>query len=360
MKSLSRYKKIIKWTFWATIALLVFLTAQAIGETENWKFLDVDFNTRDHIISAYGTLIGGILAFLSILFVLYQIYEQREQIIADKQEEHKERLQDLKDRLLLLSNFLLTLEKDISIHGKRMEVFYKDEQANPSTMNTIYFNTNKNFERVIEMDVLSNFKAFQAFFSNDNVDWQKDFINLYEIAEFYNEAFKDLKKKYTFHIEDKVAKQKKIADEMAKFLNANARLVDNYLVKYGRQDYLNHPWSNLVNEYNPAHYAYLQEVQDAGEVPDFRHISDHLLQQFIQNAMDIRRDEGYDDLGSREIVEMVSMIRKKIWEVEVYALQYAGDIEKQFNSYFSEENETIDTLRLIKSKIEEKVESIEI
>ncbi|NRB60404.1 MAG: hypothetical protein HRU50_10770 [Winogradskyella sp.] len=355
MESLSRYKSIIKWVFWLTLVLIVFLTFQAINETDDWKFLDVDFNTRDHIISAYGSLIGGILAFLSILFVLYQVYEQREQIIIEREESANDKLQDLKDRLLLLTNYLQTLEKDIVRHGERMETFFKAENENPSTMNTMYFNTNKNFERVIEMDILSNFKAFQAFFKEDEEDWQKQFVNLYEISDFYNEAFKDLKKKYTFHIEDKVAKQKQIAAEIMELLNANARLVDDYRIKFGAADYLTKPWANLINEYNPAHYEYLQEVQDAGDVPDFRHISDNLLLPFIQTAMDIRRDDGYDDLGSRNIIELASTIRKKIWDVEVYSLQYAGDIEKQFNSYFSLENDNINELKDIKAKIDAKL-----
>lgn len=355
MESLSRYKKIIKWIFWLTLVLIVFLTFQAIYETDDWKLFDVDFNTRDHIISAYGSLIGGILAFLSILFVLYQVYEQREQIIIERQDATNDKKQDLKDRLLLLTNYLKTLEKDIVKHGERMEIFYKAEKDKPSSMNTMYFNTNKNFERVIEMDILSNFKAFQSFFSEDAEDWQKQFVNLYEISDFYNEAFKDLKKKYTFHIEDKVSKQKQIAADMMELLNANARLVDDYRIKFGPQDYLSHPWSNLINEYNPAHYEYLQEIQDAGDVPDFRHISDNLLLPFIKNAMDIRRDEGYDDLGSRDIIELASTIRKKIWDVEIYSLQYAGDIEKQFNNYFSPDNESINELKDIKAKIDAKL-----
>ncbi|WP_242084210.1 hypothetical protein [Aestuariivivens sediminis] len=355
MESLARYKRIIKWAFWLTLMLIVFLTFQAIYETDNWKFFDVDFNTRDHIISAYGSLIGGVLAFLSILFVLYQVYEQREQIIIERQEVANDKLQDLKDRLLLLTNYLKTLEKDIVRHGERMEVFYKAEKESPSTMNMMYFNTNKNFERVIEMDILSNFKAFQGFFGEDEEDWQKQFVNLYEITDFYNEAFKDLKKKYTFHIEDKVAKQKQIAADMMELLNANARLVDDYRIKFGTANYLTKPWSSLINEYNPAHYEYLKEVQDAGEVPDFRHISDNLLLPFITTAMDIRRDEGYDDLGSRNIIELASTIRKKIWDVEVYSIQYAEDIEKQFNNYFCTDNDSINELKRIKTKIDAKL-----
>ncbi|MCB0462403.1 MAG: hypothetical protein R2816_07580 [Flavobacteriaceae bacterium] len=47
MKLLRLYKKIIKWVFWATIALIVIITAHAIYETDNWKFFDMDLNTPD-------------------------------------------------------------------------------------------------------------------------------------------------------------------------------------------------------------------------------------------------------------------------------------------------------------------------
>lgn len=355
MKSLIWYKKIIKLVFWTTLLSIAFLTFQAIYSTDNWQWFNVDFNNKDHIIGAYGTLIGGVLAFLSILFVLYQVYEQREQLILEKEESENEKKEDLKDRLLLLTNYLRTLKSDIIKHGVRMEAFFQAEKTSPSTMNTMYFNTNKNFERVIEMDILSNFRAFQLYLNNDDMDWQKQFINLYEIADFYNEAFKDLKKKYSSHIEDKVAKQKQIASDITEFLNANSRLVDDYRIKYDPDNYLNHPWSALINDYSLIHYDYLKEVQANGEVPDFRHISNGLLLSFISTAMDIRRDIGFDDLGSRNIVELASSIRKKIWEVEVYSIQYAEDIEKQFNNYFSRQNENINELERVKGLIISKI-----
>lgn len=355
MKSLQLYKKIIKWVFWGTIVLIIFLTLQAIYETDNWKLFDIDFNTRDHIISAYGSLIGGVLAFLSILFVLYQVYEQREQILNEKQEKEDEKIQDLKDRLLLLINYLKTLDKDIIAHGKRMVIFFKAEQGNPAMMNTIYFNVNKNFERVLEMDVLSNFKAFQHFFDNTSEDWQKLFINLYELAEFYNEAFKDLKKKYELHINDKVKTMKGISLEMNNMLTANGRLIDDYRAKYGSENYLKYSWSKIVNEYTPTHYNYLKETEQKGELPDFRYISDNLLLPFIEDAMEIRSAEGFDEMGSRDIIEKASTIRKKIWEAEVYSLQYAEDIEKQYNFYFKSDNETLKELNDIKEKIESLV-----
>lgn len=357
MKSLSQYKMIIKGMFLLTIVLIVFLTFQAIYETDNWEPFNIDFDSRNHIILAYGSLLGGILAFLSILFVLYQVYEQREQIFIEKQEEVNNQLQNLKDRLLLLTNFLETLEKDIIRHGERMEKFFIAEKENPSTMNKMYFNTNKNFGRVIEMDILSNFIAFRTFFNEDEEEWQKQFVYLYEITDFYNEAFKELRKKYESHIDDKVKPMKSISLDMRNLLDSNSRLVDRYMDEHGKEKYLDFPWSNLMNKYTHAHYTYIDEIKNDDETPDFRYISDNLLLKLIEQAMILRKDIGYDNKGSRNIIELASTIRKEIWQVEEYSKQYAEDVEKFFDNYFCLGNESLNELKSIKLKIDSKIES---
>ncbi|WP_347374481.1 hypothetical protein [Aequorivita sp. Q41] len=354
MDSLAKYKKIIKWVFWLTLLLISYLTLQAIYETDDWQWFNMDFNKRDHIIGAYGTLIGGVLAFLSILFILYQVYEQREQINEEKNEAEIIKKEDLKDRLLLLSVFLKTVIVDLIKNGENMEEFYNAEQSAPSTMNRMYFIINKNFQRITALDDLSMYRAIKMYFK-DEEDWQKQFLNLYSIIDFYSEALVELRDKYSLHINDKVSQQKTISTDMQSFLTANARLVDDYLIKYGSEKYLKYPWPTLINDFTPDYYEYIEEMQDNGKVPDFRYLSDNLFKDFIVEAMNIRRDYGYDDLGSRNIVELVSSIRKKIWEVELYSLQYADDIEKQYKNYFTKENDFINQLKEIKKLIDTKV-----
>jgi len=346
-----KYKVLIIAVSIITGLMLVILSIDAIYEVDNWSWFNIDFDRRDHIVSAYGALIGGVLAFLSILFVIYQVLEQREQILQEKLNAKNEYEKNLKDRLTLLSSFLKSLIGDIISHGERMEVFFTNEKTSPSNMNTIYFNTNKNFSRVIEMDNLSNFKAFQLYFDNKE-DWENLYLNLYNLVDFYSDAFIELKEKYNSHIRDKVKEQKQIGYEIHKFLNKGAKLVDDYLINYGVATYLNYPWSSLINSFTPAYYNYLQNCANAGKVPDLRHVSDFFFQQFIQDALNIRNTHGYDGYGSRELVESASYIRKKVNEVEVYSIQYADDIEKQFTNYFSQENANIKSLQGLKDKID--------
>lgn len=351
MKSLSHYKMIIKVVLLLTIALIVFLTFQAIYETDNWEPFNIDFDSRNHIILAYGSLLGGILAFLSILFVLYQVYEQRQQILTEKEEAKNKKKQDLRDRLQLLSSYLGTMQNDIKSQGKRLKEFIDAEKENPSVINYMLFNTNKNFERVIEMDMISNFKAFQSFFCDN--DWQDQFINLYDITDFYNESFKELKEKHSRHIEDKVKRQMQISYDFRKLMNANSKLLTDYRKYYGKEIYLEKSWSRLANEIIYKNEAYMKDIDDKGDIPNFRDISDNLLKPFIDKAVDIVSDEGFDKFGSITIVELASNIRKEIWLVETYSKQYADNLETFYEKYFSSKNKNLEELLSERSVIDD-------
>ena len=235
-----------------------------------------------------------------------------------------------------------------------MEEFYNSEKLNPSVMNTMYFTINKNFQRITELDDLSMYRAIK-YYLKDIENWQKYFLNLYSIIDFYSEALIDLREKYSLHINDKVKQQKDIAHEMQEFLTLNARLIDDYRIKYGENNYLDYSWAGLSNNFIPVYYQYLEQIQANDEVPNFRYISDDIIQPFIIQSMDIRRDSGFDDLGSRQIVEKASYLRKRIWEVEIYCLQYAEDIEKQFENYFSSDNDSINSLSEINDIIKERI-----
>jgi hypothetical protein len=125
--------------------------------------------------------------------------------------------------------------------------------------------------------------------------------------------------------------------------------------EYGKDEYLHFSWSNLMNKYTHAHYTYLDEVKKEGEYPEFRHISENLLLVLIEQAMILRKDEGYDNKGSRNIIESASTIRKDIWEVEEYSRQYAEDLKKLFENYFCSDNKSLNELKSIKLETKNKI-----
>ena len=101
MNKLRLYKKILIGITLVVFLLILIFTIDVIRETPNRSFLDIDFQNKNNIVSAYGTLIGGILAFLSILFVLFGLLEQRLEILNEKAEKEEENRQELTDQLKL-------------------------------------------------------------------------------------------------------------------------------------------------------------------------------------------------------------------------------------------------------------------
>ena len=71
MNKIKLYKKILVGITIVIVLLIIIFTIDVISETPNKSFLNIDFENKNNIVSAYGALIGGILAFLSILFVFY-------------------------------------------------------------------------------------------------------------------------------------------------------------------------------------------------------------------------------------------------------------------------------------------------
>lgn len=205
-------KKLNTTFFFVSIAILifiVFITVKLILKTENPALFDIDFDKKAHIVSSYGTLVGVLLTFLSIVFVIYTIIQQKEQYNDEKLSENKKEKDALFDRLKLIRNLLNEISKHITQSGIEMKSFFTKEKNQPLKSNQMSFYTNKNYYRLLELDYQLIFSAFQEF-SNDD-DKTKLFNNLYKKVDFYSESIVEQKEKYQYHIKDKYERIQKIA-----------------------------------------------------------------------------------------------------------------------------------------------------
>jgi large-conductance mechanosensitive channel len=353
MNKIRLYKKILIGITVVVFLLILIFTIDVIRETPNRSFLDIDFQNKDNIVSAYGTLIGGILAFLSILFVLFGLLEQRLQIITEKAEKEEENKQELIDQLKLLSSYFKSTIDDILAQGKTFSEYSQKEQDSPSEMNTMHFTANKNFTRIIDINPLSIYKAIRTNFQTDE-NWEKMFLNIYSIFDFYSDGLRELKEKYESQIAFKVKEQRKISFKIRTLFNHNSTLIDKYKTKHPKK-YMSYPWVKLSNEFTSQYYAYLEDCKANDEPSNLRIISDNFLLPFLTEAMKLRDDPGYEKPICRKLVVSASNIRKDISEIEFRCIHYARDIEKQFNEYFSEENKHLKELKRLKLAIDNKL-----
>ena len=330
--------------------VIIWVSVDVINET-NPRQIEIDFTSKSDIISAYGTLIGGILSFLSILFVILTLLEQRQQILREEKIVERESQQELFDKLKLLNSFLVSMIDGIKKQGEILKEYYLAEQRQPSKMNKMFFLANRNFARAVEMDSLSIYKGIRLYLKSDDPNWEKTFLNLFTLIDFYKEGLEDLRTKYVSQINFKVEEQRKIGHTFLKLMNMCATLTDDYKIAEPT-NYMSFPWTKLINEFTGEYYGYLQECEDKNEATDFRIISDEILYEFLKVAMEFRETIGYDTYGSRYIVSFVADLRKKINEIEVHCRNYAKDIQEQYNLYFSPGNDSIKLLEELKTKIE--------
>lgn len=333
-------------------SLLVLFTVDVINEVPDWAWFQINFDSSR--VANYGTLISGLLSFLAILFVIFGIAEQREQLEIEKNERDGEVIQDYKNRLKLLNSLLVKIIDDISEQGKRMKDFFEAELQNPTQPNMTHFSANKSFNRILEMDYLMNYQSIEHFFGTEE-NWEKMFLNLNSNVDFYSECLVEHRQKYQNHVEDKVKRHQEIASLCAEFLDNCVKIIEKYRSELGVEDYFNEEWVIVFNNFVPAYYEYMEECARNRESTNFRKLSDDFFLPFLQTAMNLRNDIGFDSYGSQEQVNLASKIRKKIYEVEMYSLQYANNIKYYYEEYFDEECESYKNFKSIQVKIKEKL-----
>lgn len=333
--------------------LLIIFTINAINDQPDWAWFDIDFENEK--VSNYGTLISGLLSFLAILFVIFGIVEEREKREKDKQEEKNKVIENYRNRLKLLKSLLIKITDEIKEQGKRMSEYYIQELKHPTQPNITYFSANKSFNRIIEMDYIANYESIQYFFENDE-SWEKMFLNLNSYVDFYSEVLIEHKKKYQNHIQDKVSRHKEISNLCLDFLNLCSKQIEKYKIYIGDK-YLEQKWVVLCNDFIPAYYDYLEECETKQEATNFKVLSDTFFLSFLKEAMKHREEIGLDDYYSEELIHLAAKIRKKIYEVEMYSIQYAENIKYYFNEYFDENCQDIKNLKAITQRISNKLAS---
>lgn len=334
------------------LILLIIFTIDIINDEPEWAWFDIDFDNSK--VSNYGTLIGGLLSFLAILFVIFGLAEQREQVNDEKHEKTREIIDEYASRLKLMNSFLHNILAEIKLQGERMEKFFKIEKEQPTQSNVTHFSANKSFNRILEMDSLINYKSIQHYFKNED-GWEKMFLNLYNFVDFYSASIEEHRIKYQNHIADKVERQKEVSELCRDFLKIGSRLMEKYRKEFGNELYLNKKWAIAYNDFVPAYYHYVNECVEKQEQTNFRFLSDNFFLKFITIAMEIRAEEGFDDFGSEDLVDIASSIRKKIFEIDMYSIQYAENVEYYFNEYFNFECDFYKDFDKIRVQIEQKV-----
>lgn len=336
--------------FWALsiIVLIVIgvITVKVIYQTKNPSLFDIDFDNKDHIISSYGILVGVLLTFLSIVFVIYNIIQQKEQYDNDKLEQNEKENNSLFDRLKLVVNLLDEICGHIAETGEEMKTFYNAEKSSPLKNNQMYFYTSKNYYRLLELDYHSIFAAFQEF--DTEIDKTKSFNDLYRKVDFYSESIVETKERYQYHIKDKYQRKVKIANELNSVMDNATRMTEEYKSDLAENDrYTQNKWYELLNGLLAFYYERIPKDDEA----DYEQIDKEVLLLFLEEALKLRKSIGFEK-DTQDLVLNISGIRKQLFALKIESSDFGGEIQRLFNNYYSTENVTFKELCKLKNDIE--------
>lgn len=341
--------KKLKTTFIVVaIAILIFIsiiTLKLIFKTENPGFFEIDFDQKGNIISSYGILIGSLLTFLSIIFVIYTIIQQNEQYNNDKYLELKKEKNALFDRLKLVHNLLNEILKHINDTGNEMKAFYSKETEKPLNSNIMSFYTNRNYYRLLELDYQSIFSSFQLF--SDEEDKTKSFNNLYKKVDFYSESISEQKEKYQYHIKDKFERKQKVADGLNNVMNDASKMIEEYKTELSvEHKYKENLWYQILNGLIAFYYERIPEKDEA----DFELIENEVLYVFLKEADVIRKKIGFEK-STQDLVLKIAGIRKQLFSIKMESLSFGNQMKRRYSDYYSSESNSLKELKELNYKI---------
>ena len=190
-------------TIFFIFLFLIVISFDAAGETDNWKFLDFDFTHKNNIISAYGGLLGSILSFIAILFVVLDLVYQRRQKTLENEEREETRLQELRDSLGITQIYIERLYNNNIEQSKIAENYAREEKEHPTEMNRMSFFPNTFPNLILEVDRQNIFRALREF--KPGKDWKKTYVDLFKIADFYNKSTDEISNKHQIHLNKNIS-----------------------------------------------------------------------------------------------------------------------------------------------------------
>ncbi|MCW4452378.1 hypothetical protein OK344_09160 [Kaistella sp. BT6-1-3] len=322
-------KKIIYLIAFIVIILIIFFTWQIIDWSKENILLSIDYKNKFDEIQAYSGIVGFLLSFLSILFVIYTIVEQREyfQKNIDLKESEEQKLK--KDFIEFSKFYLEDVIKNTQEFGKNMKEYYEKAKNEPLKNFTLIFSVTNNNKRFSELDNLQLFKSFTENYSNGS----KIYNDFLKYTDFYIEAKNELKKIYQTHSTEKFERKKELAYLLNDIIDLCSSAIEKY-VKDFPNSYNQKPWYNLLNNFIGVYYGYIKPNEET----DLNKLDTEVLLPFLHESQDIRNLIGFEN-NIHEIIIKLAKIRKMLYTLTTDCSSHAIEFENVYIKYFSDDSD---------------------
>lgn len=325
------------------IGFLITLTWNVIYTVPNPKLLDIDFVTKSNVIQGYAALIGSILTFMSIIYVVYTIVQQRELFEKERKIEREKEESGLLDRITLIDTLLSDLIEHILKSGVEIKKFYEIELESPLRGNLLLFYVNNNFTRIIEMDSINIFKACQLYYEGPKS--VENFTELLKLVDFYSESQKELKIKFDSYINDKTIILKELVTDINLIFDKVVKHLELYRVDHP-ENFQSKDWYKLLDDLIKVY----SENLTPNEETNLDVINDEVFTPFLEFANQIRLSIGFE-YEILEIVISIIGIRKRIHSLRMDSNNFAMHLQQRHAKYYTVEGDYFDRLPKLKQSL---------
>lgn len=330
---------------------IIYITTDLITD-EKYRLFKIDFKNKSDIINSFGTLVSGLLSFLSILFVIYALMSQKNDQISKENKtlvsEKENLLENFKVFLYYLKSLVNTLE-ELNVN---LKIYTENEIKNPTINNALLISINKNFIRIVDMDVKSTFMSFQNIYNYESKE--KDFVKLYKMIDFYSVLYFGIQEDYEKTKNFRYDKLVEFGFETLELYNKKTDMIDDYKLEFPNI-YKIKPWVEIASKSIGDYYKYIEDCEKKMKQHDFDYISDKVFTPFINSALDLRNSIGYFNHGEQEVLRMTSTLRKKLFYIKTRVINNAETLENTRVEYLQNDSVHLIELKSLIQKLEHAI-----
>jgi hypothetical protein len=352
-----------------SLLLLVYSIVYCVNYYLNGDILfhypeNVDSNGKSLNPNEIGDSIGGImnpiiglsasvLTFLAFYIQFKANKEQREffhiGLAKEKQkhedEKNEEKLREIKSHKSNIQILKVLINSMINYYiqsGKELNTFIIKESEKPLDINSFVFITNSSYENFQKLDLRDLYNSILFSFSDKDIEWEKDFVNMLTTLDFYEKLLNDIKKKYEIHAKAKSDNLNAVGSRLNEKIG---EVLTNPLLSAldGVEDYM-----SIVYNTNPDGELIIPEEEFEGT--DVGKLQDVFFCKFIK-SLKIKFDETNDDLY-RGNLEFFSLNNKAIGAEKFQTKYYVENLKQKYESYLTEDNNSLKEVKEFINKIQ--------
>ncbi|MBL7473092.1 hypothetical protein [Robertkochia sediminum] len=357
---------VIGIVFLIMILVLSWLTWQAVAETEDWNFLDIDYTGKEGVINAYGALLSAILSFLAILFIFLDLLNQR-RIDGLNEERQKNRLNSERlDLIEVLDIFLGALANDIESFGDRCRIFADKEKENYFAINRIAILPNTYPKLILGLDRTIVYNALKE--TGGLIEWKKIYVDLYRITDYYENSYDELTRKHQIHLDKKYTLSKQLADDLDVFLDMAVDLRNEvYRIekKRGANPNTNSYFIFLDHIKNVAEDIVKRRKEAGGDPADEDYVDPsnfnvwdkELYQPAFKEILRLLNTSPDPRFNLESLMVKLQSLIRGVEMLEIDSKAYASHISTYSKNYYSSESKYFLRLQEMKGEFEKVIQN---